>query len=50
MMTPEAILLTMIHSKSDRQNISNKEVEDIIEEYELTIEQRETEEIETDSE
>jgi mRNA-degrading endonuclease RelE of RelBE toxin-antitoxin system len=48
--TPEAILLTTIYSKSDRQNISNKEVEDIIEEYELTIEQREPEVIETDSE
>jgi mRNA-degrading endonuclease RelE of RelBE toxin-antitoxin system len=29
-MTPEAILLTTIYSKSDRQKISNKEVEDII--------------------
>jgi mRNA-degrading endonuclease RelE of RelBE toxin-antitoxin system len=37
-MTPEAILLTTIYSKSDRENISNKEVEDIIEEYELEIE------------
>jgi mRNA-degrading endonuclease RelE of RelBE toxin-antitoxin system len=49
-MTPEAILLTAIYSKSDRRNISNKEVEDIIGEYELEIEQRETEIVETDSE
>jgi mRNA-degrading endonuclease RelE of RelBE toxin-antitoxin system len=49
-MTPEAILLTTIYSKSDRQNISNKEVEDIIGEYEIAIEQRETEIVGTDSE
>jgi mRNA-degrading endonuclease RelE of RelBE toxin-antitoxin system len=49
-MTPEAILLTTIYSKSDRQNISNKEVEDIIGEYELAVEQRETEIVGTDSE
>jgi mRNA-degrading endonuclease RelE of RelBE toxin-antitoxin system len=48
--TPEAILLTTIYSKSDRQNISNKEVEDIIGEYEIAIEQRETEIVGTDSE
>jgi mRNA-degrading endonuclease RelE of RelBE toxin-antitoxin system len=48
--TPAAILLTTIYSKSDRQNISNKEVEDIIGEYELAIEQRETEIVEKDSE
>lgn len=48
--TPESILLTTIYSKSDRRNISNKEVEDIIGEYELAIEQRETEVVETDSE
>jgi hypothetical protein len=48
--TPESILLTTIYSKSDRRNISNKEVEDIIGQYELEIEQRETEVIETDSE
>jgi mRNA-degrading endonuclease RelE of RelBE toxin-antitoxin system len=41
--TPESILLTTIYSKSDRQNISNQEVEDIIGEYELAVEQRETE-------
>jgi mRNA-degrading endonuclease RelE of RelBE toxin-antitoxin system len=49
-MTPEAILLTTIYSKSDRQNISNKEVEDIIGEYEIAVEQRETEIVGTDSE
>jgi mRNA-degrading endonuclease RelE of RelBE toxin-antitoxin system len=47
---PEAILLTTIYAKSDRTNISNKEVEDIIGEYELAIEQRAAEIIETDSE
>jgi mRNA-degrading endonuclease RelE of RelBE toxin-antitoxin system len=36
-MTPEAILLTAIYSKSDRSNISNKEIEDIIREYEREI-------------
>lgn len=50
MMTPEAVLLTAIYSKSDRPNISNKEIEDIIGQYELEIEQRETEIVETDSE
>jgi mRNA-degrading endonuclease RelE of RelBE toxin-antitoxin system len=48
--TPEAILLTTIYSKSDRRNINNKEVEDIIGEYELEVEQRETEIVGTDSE
>jgi mRNA-degrading endonuclease RelE of RelBE toxin-antitoxin system len=48
--TPEAILLTTIYSKSDRRTISNKEVEDIIGQYELEIEQQETEIVETDSE
>lgn len=36
-MTPEAILLTTIYSKSDMRNIINKEVEDIIGEYEREI-------------
>jgi hypothetical protein len=49
-MTPEAILLTTIYYKSDRGNISNKEVEDIIGQYELEIEQREPEIVVTDSE
>ena len=48
--TSESILLTTIYSKSDRRTISNKEVEDIIGEYEIEIEQRETEVVDTDSE
>ncbi|WP_373545306.1 type II toxin-antitoxin system RelE/ParE family toxin [Chamaesiphon sp.] len=35
--TPESILLTTIYSKSDRSNISNKEVEDLIGKYEIEI-------------
>ena len=35
--TPESILLTTIYSKSDRGNITNKEVEDLIGQYELKI-------------
>ncbi|PSB56367.1 type II toxin-antitoxin system RelE/ParE family toxin [Chamaesiphon polymorphus] len=57
MITLEAVLLTTIYAKSDRGNISNKEVEDIIGEYELEIDdlrenlsERETETIGTDSE
>jgi mRNA-degrading endonuclease RelE of RelBE toxin-antitoxin system len=38
--TTEAILLTNIYSKSDRANISNEEIEEIIEQYVLSIEQR----------
>ncbi len=41
--TPEAILLTNIYSKSDRANISNEEIESIIEQYMLEIEQQERE-------
>ena len=41
--TPEAILLTNIYSKSDRSDISNKEVEDVIEQYELEIDRQEPE-------
>ena len=48
--TSEAILLTTIYSKLDRKTISNKEVEDIIGQYELEIEQRDTEIFDTDSE
>ena len=48
-MTLEAILLTTIYSKSDRRNISNKEVEDLIGEYEVEIALRETEVVDTDS-
>lgn len=39
--TPEAILLTKIYAKSDREDISNEEIEDIIKQYELEIEQQE---------
>jgi mRNA-degrading endonuclease RelE of RelBE toxin-antitoxin system len=42
--TPTMILLTNIYSKSDRTNISNEEIEDIIEQYvldDLDIEQQE---------
>jgi mRNA-degrading endonuclease RelE of RelBE toxin-antitoxin system len=35
--TLESILLTTIYSKSDMRNISNKDVEDIIGDYELEI-------------
>jgi mRNA-degrading endonuclease RelE of RelBE toxin-antitoxin system len=35
--TPESILLTTIYSKSDRGTISNKDVEDLIEQYEREI-------------
>jgi mRNA-degrading endonuclease RelE of RelBE toxin-antitoxin system len=41
--TPEAILLTNIYSKSDRANISNEEIEGIIEQYMPEIEQQERE-------
>jgi mRNA-degrading endonuclease RelE of RelBE toxin-antitoxin system len=49
-MTPEATLLTTIYSKSDMRNISNKEVEDIIGQYEIETVQRETEIVGTDLE
>ena len=41
--TPEAILLTNLYSKSDRSDISNKEVEDVIEQYELELDRQEPE-------
>jgi mRNA-degrading endonuclease RelE of RelBE toxin-antitoxin system len=41
--TPEAILLTNIYSKSDRANISNEEIEGMIEQYMPEIEQQERE-------
>jgi hypothetical protein len=41
--TSVAILLTTIYSKSDRENISNEEIEDIIKQYELELEQQEQE-------
>jgi mRNA-degrading endonuclease RelE of RelBE toxin-antitoxin system len=36
--TSEAILLTKIYSKSDREDVSHEEVEDIIKQYELEME------------
>jgi mRNA-degrading endonuclease RelE of RelBE toxin-antitoxin system len=48
--TPESILLTTIYSKSDRRDISNKEVEDIIGKYELEIDLQEKEIVTTDPE
>jgi mRNA-degrading endonuclease RelE of RelBE toxin-antitoxin system len=41
--TSEAILLTSIYSKSDRSNISNEEIEGIIEQYMLEIDRQERE-------
>jgi mRNA-degrading endonuclease RelE of RelBE toxin-antitoxin system len=41
--TLEAILLTNIYSKSDRTNISNEEIESIIDRYMLEIERQERE-------
>jgi mRNA-degrading endonuclease RelE of RelBE toxin-antitoxin system len=41
--TPTAILLTSIYAKSDRDSISNEEVEAIIDRYELEVEQQEQE-------
>jgi len=35
--TSEAILLATIYSKSDTDNISNEEIEEIIEQYELEV-------------
>jgi mRNA-degrading endonuclease RelE of RelBE toxin-antitoxin system len=43
--TAEAILLTTIYSKSDRENISNEEIEEIIEQYELEVERQEGEKL-----
>lgn len=42
-MTPEAVLLTAIYSKSVKENISNKEIETRIERYELEVEQQKRE-------
>jgi hypothetical protein len=48
--TPEAILLTNIYSKSDRANISNEDIEGIIEQYILEFERQEKEEVTIESE
>ena len=42
--TPEVILLTNIYSKSDQSDISNKKVEDVIDQYQLELDQQESEE------
>jgi hypothetical protein len=42
-MTPEAVLLTAIYSKSVQENISNEEIETRIERYELAVEQQKRE-------
>jgi mRNA-degrading endonuclease RelE of RelBE toxin-antitoxin system len=39
--TSEAVLLISIYSKSDRANISNEEIEGIIDQYSLEIERQE---------
>jgi mRNA-degrading endonuclease RelE of RelBE toxin-antitoxin system len=39
--TPEAVLLTAIYSKSVQENISNEEIEARIERYELEVKQQE---------
>jgi mRNA-degrading endonuclease RelE of RelBE toxin-antitoxin system len=41
--TPEAVLLTSIYSKSDRANISNQEIEEIIDRYMLEFDRQEIE-------
>ena len=48
--TPEAVLLTTIYSKSERESISNEEIEGIIKQYELEIEQQGEEIVTTDFE
>jgi hypothetical protein len=46
--TPEAILLTAIYSKSVQENISNEEIETRIERYELEVEQQKRETVTSD--
>jgi mRNA-degrading endonuclease RelE of RelBE toxin-antitoxin system len=48
--TPSAILLTTIYSKSERGNISNREIEDLIEQEEIEVEQQDREIVTTDPE
>jgi mRNA-degrading endonuclease RelE of RelBE toxin-antitoxin system len=47
-MTPEAVLLTAIYSKSVQENISNEEIETRIERYELAVEQQKREAVAID--
>jgi mRNA-degrading endonuclease RelE of RelBE toxin-antitoxin system len=44
-MTPEAVILTAIYSKSVQENMSNEEIETRIEQYELEVEQQKREDI-----
>jgi mRNA-degrading endonuclease RelE of RelBE toxin-antitoxin system len=48
--TTEAILLTTIYSKSERANISNREIEDLIEQEEIEVERQDREIVTTDPE
>jgi mRNA-degrading endonuclease RelE of RelBE toxin-antitoxin system len=48
-MTPEALVLTAIYSKSVQENMSNEEIETRIERYELEIEQQQRELVTIDS-
>jgi mRNA-degrading endonuclease RelE of RelBE toxin-antitoxin system len=47
--TTDAILLTTIYSKSERGNISNREIEDLIEQEEIEVEQQDREIVTTDA-
>jgi mRNA-degrading endonuclease RelE of RelBE toxin-antitoxin system len=47
-MTPEAVLLTAIYSKSVQENMSNEEIETRIERYELAVEQQKREAVPID--
>ena len=48
--TPESILLTTIYSKSERANISNREIEDLIEQEKIEVEQQDREIVTRDPE
>jgi mRNA-degrading endonuclease RelE of RelBE toxin-antitoxin system len=48
--TPNAILLTTIYSKSERENISNREIEDLIEQEEIEVERQDQEIVTVDPE
>ena len=47
--TPAAILLITIYSKSERANISNREIEDLIEQEEIEVERQDREIVTTDA-
>jgi hypothetical protein len=47
-MTPEAVLLTAVYSKSVQENISNEEIETRIEQYELEIDRQKRETVPID--